>query len=101
MFQLYRHIDGVGSPISPAQVLSGVFKPNTYMTLSIVGSTFTVSAHNDVDTETLSLQGTVVTNLYGGAGVRWSGSTPPGNGNVYSSFRISYPGTAPGETPQH
>jgi hypothetical protein len=92
MFQLYQHIGGVGSPVSPAQVLTGVFKPNTYMTLSIMGSTFKVTAHNDVDADALSLQATVVPNLYGGAGTRWSGSTPPGNGNVYSSFRISYPG---------
>jgi hypothetical protein len=62
------------------------------MTLAIVGSTLKVTAHNDVDADALSLQGTVVPNLYGGAGMRWSGSTPPGNGNVYSSFRISYPG---------
>jgi hypothetical protein len=74
MFQLYQHIGGMGSPVSPTQVLSGVFKSNTYMTLSIVGSTFTVSAHNNVDTDTLSLQGTVVSNLYGGAGMRWGDS---------------------------
>ena len=91
MFQLYQHVAGVGSPVSPAQVLTGVFKPNTFVTLSIVGSSFKVTAYNNVDAETLSLQATVVPNAYGGAGVRWSGSTPPGNGNVYSLFRISYP----------
>jgi hypothetical protein len=97
MFQLYRHANGASSPLNPTQVLSGVFKPNTYMTLSIVGNAFTVTAHNDVDADTLSLQGTVDPNRYGGAGVRWSGSIPQGNGNVYSSFKITYPGTTPGE----
>ena len=91
MFQLYQHTRGVGTPVSPTQELTGVFKPNTYMTLSIVGSTFTVKAHNDVDSETLSLSANVPPNVYGGAGVRWSGSAPIGNSNVFSSFRISYP----------
>jgi len=92
MFQLYRHTHGVGAPASPVQVLTGVFKPNTYMTLSIAGSTFTVQAHNDVDSETLSLSANVPANAYGGAGIRWSGSAPIGNSNVISTFRISYPG---------
>ena len=94
MFQLYRHVNGVSSPISPAQVLSGVFKPNTYVTLSIIGSTFKVTAHNTVDADALSLQETVAPNQYGGAGVFWGGSVPPGNSNVYSLFRISYPAAA-------
>ena len=93
MFQLYQHINGVGSPISPTQVLTGVFKPDTYMTLSIIGSTFTVSAYNDVDTFTLFLQATVSPNLFGGAGMYWSGTVPAGNSNVYSMFKMSYPGT--------
>jgi len=38
MFQLYQHTRGVGTPVSPTQELTGVFKPNTYMTLSIIGS---------------------------------------------------------------
>jgi hypothetical protein len=96
MFQLYRHTRGVGAPVSPAQELTGVFKPTTYMTLSIIGSTFAVKAHNDVDSETLSLSAQVVANVYGGAGVRWSGSAPIGNSNVFSTFRISYPGAGQG-----
>ena len=91
MFQLCRHVDGVGSPVSPAQVLTGVFKSNTYLTLSISGSTFTVKARNTVDSETLSLEAAVAPNSFGGAGVRWSGSVPLGNGNVYSLIKISYP----------
>ena len=93
MFQLYQIISGAGSPVSAAQVLTGAFKPNTYMTLSIIGSTFTVSAYNTADTDTLFLQGTVTPNSYGGSGTRWSGTTPSGNSNVYSYFQISYPGT--------
>jgi hypothetical protein len=98
MFQLYQHKDGVGSPVSPAQELSGVFKPNTYVTLSIIGSTFTVKAHNDVDSDTLSLSADVTPNVYGGAGVRWSGSAPIGNSNVIDAFKISYPGGGQGAT---
>lgn len=98
MFQLYQHTRGVGTPVSPTQELTGVFKPNTYMTLSIIGSTFTVKAHNDVDSETLSLSANVSPNVYGGSGVRWSGSAPIGNSNVFSSFRISYPGAGQGAT---
>ena len=37
MFQLYRIVEGIGSPIDDKQVLSGVFKPNTTMTLKIIG----------------------------------------------------------------
>lgn len=93
MFQLYQHVNGVGTPINGTQVLTGVFKPNTYMTLSIIGSTFTVSAYNTTDSDTLFLQGTVNPNPYGGAGARWSGTVPSGNSNVFSLFQISYPGT--------
>jgi hypothetical protein len=98
MFQLFQHTRGVGTPVGPAQELTGVFKPNTYVTLSIIGSTFTVKAHNDVDGETLSLSANVPSNVNGGAGVRWSGSVPIGNSNVFSTFRISYPGAWQGVT---
>jgi hypothetical protein len=90
MFQLFQHTHGVGTPVSPAQELTGVFKPNTYATLSIAGSAFTVKAHNDADGEILELSATVPPNGYGGAGIRWSGSTPMGNSFVVSAFRISY-----------
>jgi hypothetical protein len=93
MFQLYQHVNGVSSPVSATQELTGVFLPNTYVTLSIVGSTFTASAYNTKNTDTLLLQGTVTPNSYGGAGTRWSGTVPSGNSNVYSMFQISYPGT--------
>jgi hypothetical protein len=94
MFQLYQHINGVGSPIDGNQELTGVFKPNTYMTLSIIGNTFTATGYNTTDATTLSLQSTIpATNTYGGAGTRWSGTVASGNSNAYSLFQISYPGT--------
>jgi hypothetical protein len=102
MYQLYKIENGVGSPLDERQVLTGVFKQNTHMTLKIIGTTFTVSARNDVDGETLSLEGTVTPNRHGGAGVYWSGSVPRGNSNVYSQIEISYPGAgqAPVKPPQ-
>jgi hypothetical protein len=93
MWQLYQHISGVGSPVNGTQVLTGVFFPTTYITLSIIGSTFTVSAYNNQNTNTLLLQGTVAPNLYGGSGVRWSGTVPAGNSIAYSAIQMSYPGT--------
>jgi len=99
MFQLYRIDKGVGTPLNDTQVLSGVFKPNTSMTLRIIGQTFTVSARNDVDQESLSLEGTIEPNHFGGAGVYWAGSVPRGNSNVYSRIRISYPDRDAATTP--
>jgi len=86
MFQLYKIVDGVGSPIDDRQVLSGVFKPNVKMTLKITGNKLSVDASNNVDGETLHLEGTVVPNRFGGAGVFW----PGGSANVYSRIDISY-----------
>ena len=91
MFQLYKHINGVSSPIDTNQELTGVFKPNTLITLSIIGNTFTATGSNTVDSDTLFLQGTISPNSYGGAGTRWSGTVPSGNSNAYSFFQISYP----------
>ena len=92
MFQLYKIEDGVGHPVDAQQQLTGVFKPNTSITLSIVGSKFTATGSNSVDGEKLSLEGTVTPNNFGSAGVYWSGSVPVGNSNVYSQLEISYPG---------
>ncbi|WP_282940537.1 pectinesterase family protein [Paenibacillus sp. RC67] len=91
MFQIYKHVDGVGSPVSNTQVLSGVFKPNTSMSLKVIGNKFTVSANNDVDDEVLFLEETIAPNDFGGAGAYWSGTVSNGNSNVYSKFEISYP----------
>jgi hypothetical protein len=91
MFQLYKIVNGKGSPVSDAQQLTGVFKPQTTITLSIIGDKFTVKGSNTVDHETLSLEGTVEPNLWGGAGAFWSGTTPRGNSVVFSEFRMTYP----------
>lgn len=88
MFQLYKIENGVGSPLDDQQVLSGVFKVSTHMTLKVTGTTLAVSAFNDSDKETLALQGTIVPNRFGGAGVDWI----RGSSIVFSRFEISYPG---------
>ena len=90
MFQLYQIVDGIGHPVSDQQQLTGVFKPNTTITLSIAGSTFTATGSNTADSETLSLKGTIEPNKYGGAGVAWTGSVPFGNSVVISQLEISY-----------
>lgn len=92
MFQLFKIDHGKGSPVSPQQELTGVFKPNTTFILSIVGTTFTARAADSEDGDTLSLRGTVVPNSFGGAGTYWSGTVRVGNSNVVSLFEISYPG---------
>ena len=91
MFQLYQIVDGVGHPVSDQQQLTGVFKPNTTIVLSVDGDTFTATGSNTTDGETLSLKATVTPNHYGGAGVAWTGSVPFGNSVVVSQFEISYP----------
>ena len=76
MFQLYKIVNGIGSPIDDRQVLSGVFKLSTTMTLRIAGNRFTVDAVNTDDKETLHLEGTIAPNRFGGAGVFWPGGSP-------------------------
>lgn len=94
MFQLYRIVDGVGSPLDDRQVLSGVFKPNTELVMKVVGDRLSVEARNDRDAETLSLEASITPNDFGGAGAAWYGTVPRGNSNVYSRFEITYPGMA-------
>jgi len=95
MFQFYRIDNGVGSPLNDTQVLSGVFRVNTLLTLKVTGDQLIVEAHNTSNSETLALQGTITPNDFGGAGVAWYGTVPRGNSNVYSQIEISYPGAAP------
>jgi hypothetical protein len=87
MFQFYQIVNGVGSPLNDKQVLSGVFKTTTHMTLKVTGTTISVTAANDVDKEILSLSGTITPNHFGGAGVYW----PRGSSTIYSQFVITYP----------
>src|ERR1017187_4483901 len=39
MFQLYKIENGAGSPLNDRQVLSGVFKTTTHLTLKVTGTT--------------------------------------------------------------
>jgi len=94
MFQLYQIVNGVGHPVSDRQQLTGVFKPNTTIVLSVDGNTFTATGSNTADSETLSLKAAIAPNNYGGAGVAWSGSVPFGNSVVVSQLAISYPTAA-------
>lgn len=87
MFQLYRIVNGIGSPIDDRQVLSGILKPNTTMTLRITGDKFTVDAVNTENNKPLHLEGAITPNRFGGAGVFW----PGGSANAYSRIDISYP----------
>jgi hypothetical protein len=91
MFQLYQIENGVGHPVSSRQQLTGVFKPNTTIELSVIGTTFIAKGSNSTDAEMLSLSGTIAPNNYGGAGIAWTGSVPFGNSNVISQFEIAYP----------
>ncbi|HVM62421.1 MAG TPA: pectinesterase family protein [Verrucomicrobiae bacterium] len=87
MFQLYKIENGAGSPLDDHQVLSGVFKTTTHMTLKVTGTKLSVTASNDVDNETLALEGIIAPNRFGGAGVYW----PGGSSTIYSRMAISYP----------
>jgi hypothetical protein len=88
MFQLYRIVNGIGAPIDDRQVLSGVLKPNTTMTLKIAGNKFTVDAVNSGNDDSLHLEASITPNRFGGAGVFW----PGGSANTYSRMDISYGG---------
>ncbi|HTB64525.1 MAG TPA: pectinesterase family protein [Opitutales bacterium] len=91
MFQFFKIENGVGTPLNDQQVLTGVFKPTTHLTLKVAGTTITATASNSVDSETLSLTGTIAPNRFGGAGVNW----PRGSTNIYSQMDITYSGSSP------
>jgi hypothetical protein len=91
MFQLYQIVDGIGHPVNDQQQLTGVFKPNTTIVLTISGTKFTARGTDTTDGNTLSLEGTIDPNKFGGAGIAWTGSVPFGNSVVISEFAISYP----------
>lgn len=99
VFQLYKIENGVGRPLNDQQDTTGVFKPNTTITLSVVGTKLTAKGSNTKDGDTLSLEGIITPNTFGGAGAFWSGGVTVGNSNVYSEFEISYPGNAKRQRP--
>jgi hypothetical protein len=96
MFELYQHVNGVGSPIDSNQVLTGVFKPNTYVTLSIIGNIFSASAYNNVDSSTLYLQSAINLYSYGGSGNRWAVLCLPA-----TATRTAYPDHVTGDPSHH
>jgi hypothetical protein len=96
MFQFYKIENGAGTPLDNRNMLTGAFKPSTFLTVKVVGNTISAEAHNTADSAILSLNGTIAPNHFGGAGVDWTGSVPRGNSNVYSLIRVSYPEAAAG-----
>ena len=87
MFQLYKIEDGVGSPIDGRQVLTGVFRPNTTITLRAIRNRLVVDARDTENNDQLHLEGNITPNRFGGGGVFW----PGGSANTYSRIDISYP----------
>ncbi|HEY4330750.1 MAG TPA: pectinesterase family protein [Phycisphaerae bacterium] len=85
-YQFYKIVNGAGSPLNDKQVLSGVFKQNTLLTLKVTGTTISVSAHNTVDGEKLNMEATIAPNHFAAAGV-----TSTGASTVYSQMKVSYP----------
>lgn len=90
MFQFYKIVNGVGTPLGTQQVLTGVLKPNATITVRVDGATISAEGANEVDQETLSLRETIEPNPFGGAGVRWPGSTGVNSRNIFSVIEISY-----------
>ncbi|MDG2522116.1 pectinesterase family protein [Caulobacter segnis] len=90
MFQLYRIVDGKGQPLDDAQQLTGVFKPSTTIKISVRGDKVSVQGANTVDGETLSLDGRITQNSFGGGGVYWTASGLGGS-TVIRQFKITYP----------
>ena len=84
LFQFYKIENGVGSPLDDNQVLTGVFKRDTHLTIKASGNTLTATASNTRDNEVLHLESKYVPNRYGGAGMAW----PRGTSAICSRFEI-------------
>jgi len=91
MFQFFRHVNGVATPLGPEQQLTGVLKPNATLTVTVDGTTIAAEGRNDIDGETLSLRGTIEPPASGGAGVRWPGSAGVNSRNVFSVIEVTFP----------
>ncbi len=86
MFQFYKIENGKGSPLSEQQILSGVFKRNTQLTLSFKNEVLSVNAHNSKDEQKLSMSTPAKANPYGGAGISWS----RGSSAIFTEYIIRY-----------
>ncbi|MCU4677055.1 pectinesterase family protein [Catenovulum sp. 2E275] len=86
MFQLYKIEQGKGTPLSDQQVLSGVFKRNTQIELSVKNNQFSVTAFNSKDDQVLNLSAKIEENHFGGAGISW----PRGSSAIFTLFEILY-----------
>ncbi|QTC89758.1 pectinesterase family protein [Brevundimonas goettingensis] len=89
VFQLYRIVDGHGTPMGEDR-LTGVIKPTTSIRIRTHGSAVTVTGSNSKDEETLDLTGTIEPNRFGGAGFFWTASRPSGS-VVLRAFQVNYP----------
>ena len=87
MFQFYKITNGIGTPLNDQQMLTGVFKRDTHLTLNVTGTKLTATASNTSDDETLHLETTIAANHFGGTGMSW----PRGTSAICSRFAISYP----------
>ncbi|WP_369059776.1 pectinesterase family protein [Caulobacter sp. 73W] len=90
MFQLYRIVDGKGEPLDGARQLTGAFKPSATIRISVRGDRVTVRGGNTTDGETLSLDGQITPNRFGGAGLYWTASGLGGSVAI-RQFKITYP----------
>jgi hypothetical protein len=86
VYQFYKIENGVGAPLNDQQILSGVFKQNTLLTLKVSGKTLSVQAHNTHDDQTLTMETTITPNPFSGAGVSTTGAV-----TTYSAMKVSYP----------
>ncbi len=89
MFQLYRITDGKGEPLDDKQQLTGVLKPSATFRITVRGEHVMVRAANTMDGETLSLEGKITPNTFGGAGVYWTAAGLGGSTTV-RQFQITY-----------
>ncbi len=96
MFQFFRHVNGVSTPLDSHQVLTGVLKPNATLRVSVDGTEISADGRNETDGDTLTLRGTIEPNAFGGAGVRWPGSAGVNSRNIFSVIEIAYPDAAQG-----
>jgi hypothetical protein len=88
-FQLYRIVDGHGTPMGEDS-LTGVVKPTTTLHIQTRGNAVTVTGSNTTDGETLNLTGMIAPNRFSGAGFFWTASRPSGS-VVLRGLQVSYP----------